>query len=77
MQVALILGANPRNIKYGPRVSLAKASKWGIVTENVIDTEYKILISDSPTMPHEVIYQVEIVKSGKEQYISLYAKELV
>ena len=74
MQVALILGASPKNINLGPRVSLAKESKWGIVTENIKNTEYRINI-DSDTLPHHDIYQVEILKKGTESYISIFAKE--
>ena len=75
MQVALLLGANPRNITLGPRVVLAKDKNWGIVAENIKDTEYDVHV-DSDTLPLSYIYRVEITKKGTEPFISLFARTI-
>ncbi len=83
MQMALLLGANPRNITRGPKVWL-RPGKWRFDVDGVVDSQLSLHINPSLQVEVGIVFEIEefqaveiiIKKQGTEQTISAYAAAL-
>ena len=89
MELVLLVGANPRNIKHGPRVRLHEG-KWKLRIEGQKDTKLKITayidngeLFSAPAVNGDILTyaepattQLELVNQGNEASISVFAELL-
>jgi len=84
MELALLVGANPRNVKRGPRVRV-HSGKWKIRVDGQKDSTLKLHFSDTSTtvevqdgtpilLIDPTTVELEFTKQGNESSISVFAE---
>lgn len=86
MRIALLIGANPKFVKHGPRVPV-EAGKWGVVIDGLSNSRISIY-HNSPnrafntfdghvfSLEDNSVLEVRIVEAGSEHSISVYLESI-